>query len=530
MAIMEPAIQALDISTVLNEHYNVQEYVNRRAGWLARLPHYARMTTGLFTIARRDATEVFKSDHALSVQEVRRREHAAEVSPLLPLPTTDNTESIDSSRSYGDREWSLGVVRFENGVSVNDKDGDIDSAFGTLGATLPSAGSSNMSQTAWRTKLPSRHRRVLQSADLGMQSAQTGRSSLAHSANIRQTIESDPIQRPHHRSSDHSIMSELSSSSLTMIAASTPATSPFSASSSSHFSQSDALASEPELERANPDRPGTSSARSPPSVHVDRNVSALAGRGMRVPVKLGTKRAAPEAPEANDSVVGSPIDKDTPPPPAQPPSKRLKLIGPRDPSLSPSKAASPPAKASSKAGKSKSTTKQQPWSRAKVAQQAQQPSTKKTDEAPRSLESVIAGTRLPATEAEAKHAANLRHERLLAQHNKASTNPEKQKKKTTAKTSKTTPADPTPDFPPEFFNPANFAPGQEEDSVRCVCGVVADDGADMVSCDECLVWQHTRCMGEGVPKEVAEERYVCQVCSPWMHRRLVARLRKGAEH
>ncbi|KAK1070797.1 Transcription factor bye1 [Friedmanniomyces endolithicus] len=323
-------------------------------------------------------------------------------------------------------------------------------------------------------------------------------------------------------------MSEPSSSSPMVTAASTPATSPISASSSSHFSQSDALASEPELERADLGRPGTSSAKSPPSVHVDRNVSALAGRGMHVPVKLGTKRAAPEAPEANDSVVGSPINKDTPPPPAQPPSKRLKLNGPRDPSLSPSKAASPPAKASSKAGKSKSTTKQQPSSGAKVAQQAQQPSTKKTDEAPRSLESVIAGTRLPATEAEAKQAAALRHERLLAQHNKASTNPEKQKKKTTTKTSRTTPAAPAPDFPPEFFNPANFAPGQEEDSVRCVCGVIADDGADMVSCDECLVWQHTRCMGEGVPKEVAEERYVYQVCSPWMHRRLIARLRKGA--
>ncbi|KAK0913448.1 hypothetical protein LTR02_002296 [Friedmanniomyces endolithicus] len=524
---MEAAIRALDIGTVLNEHYNVQEYVNRRAGWLARLPHYARMTTGLFTIAHRDAEQVFKSDHALSVQEVSRREHAAEVSPLLPLPTTDNTDSIDGFRSYGEQEWSSGVVRSENCVSVNDKDGDIDSAFGALGTTLPSARGSRMSQTAWRTKLPSRNRKVLQSADLGMQSAQTGRSSLAHPANIRQTIETDPIQRPHHRSSDHSNMSEPSSSSPMVTAASTPATSPISASSSSHFSESDALTPQPEPIRPNLDRPDTLSAKSPPSVHVDRNVSALAGRGMHVPVKLGTKRAALEAPEANDSVVGSPINKDTPPPPAQPPSKRLKLNGPRDPSLSPSKAASPPAKAS-KVGKAKSTKKQQPSSRAKATQQAQQPATKRPREAPGILESVIAGTRLPATEAEAKRAATLRHERLLAQYNKASTNPEKQKKATT-KTSQTTLADPVPDFPPEFFNPANFAPGQQEDSVRCVCGVVADDGADMVSCDECFVWQHTRCMGEGVPGKVAEERYVCQVCSPWMHRRLVARLRKGAE-
>ncbi|KAK1064527.1 hypothetical protein LTR74_008699 [Friedmanniomyces endolithicus] len=525
---MEAAIRALDIGTVLNEHYNVQEYVNRRAGWLARLPHYARVTTGLFTIARRDAMQVFRSDHALSVQEVRRREHAAEVSPLLPLPTTDNTDSIDGFRSYGNREWLSGVVRSENCVLVNDKDGDIDSAFSALGATSPSARGNGMSQTAWRTKLPSRNRRVLQSADLSMQSAQTGRSSLAHPANIRQTIESDPTRRPHHRSSDQSTMSELSSSSPMVTVASTPATSPLSASSSSHFSRSDALTSEPELERASLDRPGTSSAKSPPSVHVDRNVSALAGRGMHVPVKLGTKRAALEAPEANDSVVGSPVHGATPPPPAQPPSKRLKINGPRDPSLSPSKAASPPAKASSKVGKSKSTKKQQLSSRAKATQQAQKPATKRPREAPGILESVIAGTRLPATEAEAKQAATLRHDRLLAQYNKASTNPEKRKKKATTKTSQTTPAAPSPDFPLEFFNPANFAPGQEQDSVRCVCGVVADDGADMVSCDECFVWQHTRCMGEGVPKEVAEERYVCQACSPWIHRRLIAGLRSGA--
>ncbi|KAK0316507.1 hypothetical protein LTR01_000255 [Friedmanniomyces endolithicus] len=524
---MEAAVQALDIGTVLNEDYNIQEYVNRRAGWLARLPHYARMATGLFTIARRDAAEVFKSDHALSVQEVRRREHAAEVSPLLPLPTIDNTDSIDGFRGYGNREWSSGVVRSDNCVSVNDKVDDIDSALGALGATLPSARGRGMFQTAWRTKLPSRHRTELQSAHLGMQSAQTGRSSLVHPANIQQTIESGPSRRSHHRSSDQSTMSKLSSSSPMVTVVSTPATSPLSASSSSHFSQSDALTSEPELERANLDRPGTSSAKSPPSVHVGRNVSALAGRGMHVPVKQqkqGAKRAASEAPQANDSVIGSPGNKATPPP-AHPLSKRLKLNGPRDPSQSPSKAASPPAKPS-KIDKPESTKKQQPsGGRTKATQQAQ-PAIPKAGVARRSLESIIVGTRLPANEAEATQAASLRHERLLAQYNKASTNPEKQKKKTTTRTSQTTPAAPAPDFPPEFFNPANFAPSQEQDSVRCVCGVDADDGADMVSCDECLVWQHTRCMGEGVPRKVAEERYVCQVCSPWTHRRLVAKLRK----
>ena len=72
---------------------------------------------------------------------------------------------------------------------------------------------------------------------------------------------------------------------------------------------------------------------------------------------------------------------------------------------------------------------------------------------------------------------------------------------------------------PEFFDPANFAPGWEDESVRCVCGAVDDDGEKMLQCEGCKVWQHVKCMG-GEPK-----RYLCQVCDPWTHRELVAELR-----
>ena len=80
---------------------------------------------------------------------------------------------------------------------------------------------------------------------------------------------------------------------------------------------------------------------------------------------------------------------------------------------------------------------------------------------------------------------------------------------------------------PEFFDPANFAKGQEQDSVRCVCGITSDDNQPMIACDGCNVWQHNACMGEAVPEDVENDGYLCHVCAPYAHRALIARLRRG---
>jgi hypothetical protein len=81
---------------------------------------------------------------------------------------------------------------------------------------------------------------------------------------------------------------------------------------------------------------------------------------------------------------------------------------------------------------------------------------------------------------------------------------------------------------PEYFNKDNFTPGEEDNSVRCTCGVDVDDNEPMVQCDGCAVWQHTSCMGEPAAKAAKEEgrQYHCQVCDPFVHRRLVQKLRK----
>ncbi|KAK3639852.1 hypothetical protein LTR56_012232 [Elasticomyces elasticus] len=472
-------VRPLEIGTVLNEHYSLEEYVKRRAGWLGRLPDFPR-ATGTFAISRRDAFDIFGPDQALSVQEVRRRELAAEFDPLLPLPTTGNTESIDSFRSYGQREWSPSGDR---AVSGND------------------------TQT--------RRSPHMQPANI----RQTMESDSPH----RQTMESDSPQLPHHRDSNQSTRYPQVDSSPLAAIASTPATTPMSASVVPHLPQSNAFGSQADLLRSINARSGSPRARSPNSIHVNRNISSLAGRGMSVPVKHhpGKKRAAPDAPDATDSAIASPAN-DALSESSQPPPKRIKLIGPRDPSRSPSKAASPPEEAPTKR-----KIKHAPRQQSHTTKTTKSTTTSRTTSSAASrLDEIVAGARLPRNKDEARQAANVRHERLLEQH-QAMAEPRSNQKR--GQRSRTSGSD--PDCLPEFFKTDNFADvdenGEEVESVRCTCGVVTDDKVDMLSCDECRVWQHIHCMGEAVPKNVDTGDYFCQMCDPWAHRKLLAILRKA---
>ncbi|CAI5977113.1 unnamed protein product [Closterium sp. NIES-64] len=53
--------------------------------------------------------------------------------------------------------------------------------------------------------------------------------------------------------------------------------------------------------------------------------------------------------------------------------------------------------------------------------------------------------------------------------------------------------------------------GNDTWAVRCVCGARDDDGERMIACDECGVWQHTRCAGieDAAP---APMRFLCLGC------------------
>jgi hypothetical protein len=132
------------------------------------------------------------------------------------------------------------------------------------------------------------------------------------------------------------------------------------------------------------------------------------------------------------------------------------------------------------------------------------------------IESVISGNTLPRTAEEAHAAAETRLTRLIASHNAD----RKAHKRRTIK------PDHEPDFMPEHFYTKNFEKGMEKDTVRCVCGTIVDDGRNMIACDDCGVWQHHICMGDGVPENPEEEQYLCHVCDPWAHRELIATLRR----
>ncbi|XP_047120741.1 histone-lysine N-methyltransferase ash1 [Schistocerca piceifrons] len=63
--------------------------------------------------------------------------------------------------------------------------------------------------------------------------------------------------------------------------------------------------------------------------------------------------------------------------------------------------------------------------------------------------------------------------------------------------------------PPSSFIPEHDPGGEEEDVIRCICGLYKDEGM-MIQCERCLVWQHCDCVraDEGV------EHYLCEQCNP----------------
>ncbi|XP_014262074.1 histone-lysine N-methyltransferase ash1 isoform X2 [Cimex lectularius] len=64
--------------------------------------------------------------------------------------------------------------------------------------------------------------------------------------------------------------------------------------------------------------------------------------------------------------------------------------------------------------------------------------------------------------------------------------------------------------PPSSFIPAQEDPGaEEEDVIRCICGLFRDEGL-MIQCERCMVWQHAYC----VRANPSVESYLCERCSP----------------
>ncbi|KAK5115256.1 hypothetical protein LTR62_001456 [Meristemomyces frigidus] len=496
---------------VLNDHYTKDQYVNRRVHFLSRLPDFAGVSAGLSMIAARDCAIVFRSEiePAISVQRVRHLELQNLLDPLTPLPTTENTETIDSFRSYPADVWRAGMPEL---------------------ARSPPQASASEGERSPRPGLAA-------SLSRSKTSQQRARGCLKQRANRAQTLVAG--QQTAVRSSSLPIPEN------SVFATNMAPSSPMHAAKASvgEYEQFRAMSHEDKAAKIVELLKRPIPLPTSRNVHTSKQASALAGRGMSVPVKYkrGTKRRAsepaesPESQRAVNSVFGAQAT-------VEPPKKRIrfKLHGPRDASQATSpevevqpeaeKSTSRKQRAAPAAKQPRTIAAKQPRSapatkqpRTLAAKQPRNAPIKRQSNAQSHLEAVIAGTALPATKAQATRAANLRHDSLLAAHKEA--NPQRTAPAIPSKGARRSAR--SPDFPPEFFNRANFPPDEREDTVRCVCGVTIDDGKLMICCDGCGVWQHHGCMGAAVPEDLVEGRYQCQVCDVWGHRVLVARLRRG---
>uniref|UniRef100_A0A6P7FLR0 Histone-lysine N-methyltransferase ash1 n=1 Tax=Diabrotica virgifera virgifera TaxID=50390 RepID=A0A6P7FLR0_DIAVI len=62
--------------------------------------------------------------------------------------------------------------------------------------------------------------------------------------------------------------------------------------------------------------------------------------------------------------------------------------------------------------------------------------------------------------------------------------------------------------PPSAFV-SNRKKSEEEDIIRCICGIPRDEGL-MIQCERCMVWQHCEC----VKADASAASYHCEVCVP----------------
>ncbi|KJY01740.1 hypothetical protein TI39_contig279g00047 [Zymoseptoria brevis] len=231
--------------------------------------------------------------------------------------------------------------------------------------------------------------------------------------------------------------------------------------------------------------------------------------------------------ESNADETEMEVDTDTPQPAPQRPSRGRRTTATKAPRNAPVTAGPDPVAPLSESTRgstkinSRTTSSRAAGSKSaprKKADPAPHPTTGgKGPLHPASDEGCVNGTRMAKTKAEATDSAFTRYQRLLSQYSGHAR---------------------FPDFPPEFFDKANFKPSEkravangdtEGAPVRCVCGDEIDNGKpgrEWVICDtaDCGVWQHIDCMKCAVSEE---QGYHCQQCDPFFHKKLIRDLRKG---
>jgi len=636
---------------ILRHEYTFEEYIARRGNFINKLPEYKHLPNACWIVRKHTAGLIFHSetDPPLPVMEVRRRELASEVTPLLPLPTTANTQTIDNFASC--RPEGLP----EQPVDEDEDDGrDREEWYDckTPGSPYRSAATSPVEgESASRIQLQASTAEPVEAspsftnqAGLDVAVEQSGRllarSVQFDASNANQPTRSDhaivlpgititsdeqPVvaqqdmgvesidklrlsvgygMKPAVDSGDQTGISiDTSHIGAVVLGPKTTTGGPAQAAPASSLpepnmltddqAQTRAAASvpEPKIALADTFKPGwkalstgqvqagattppvNTPTSSPAKFKVftpDPRVSSMAGYGIVTPVKNkdDTKKMEQSAlkPSTPVAIIVAPTQnkedsKDTKQPASKPATQVTTKAAPEQlsrPEVSTAKTTKPAEKSSSPVASIEPASKRLKGSRG-VAHPVKTPASTapkntKTTPSPatdnpsttlsktaRRLESIIAGTALPKTKAEARAAATEHHSRLLAAHaettaTQQATDPNRRKSGRI-----TAPKPNTLDLMPFFFSrPTSDATAkkskkggkkeeeEEEDFIRCICGITHDEGENMICCEACEVWQHSACVVPGLAEGQLEAlKWECTNCDPWGNREVLKGLRAG---
>ncbi|KAK4504123.1 hypothetical protein PRZ48_005038 [Zasmidium cellare] len=536
--------------TVLNEWYTMAEYIKRRHGFLGKHPDH-KVLPSLAVSARWDAELVFGMDSSakLSVQEIRRRELNEEVNPLLPFPTTSNTQSLDNFASYPNEEWHPEVefppipegsprAVLRTPTPVLSETDSPPPAQTNANHYAPVSRSNYFADTAASEMARFRAQGFVHPGFAQMMSQRQnfhGQDQQVRSFLPQQTAYSGLPPLPKFNSTDNPPRNPRQVRFATNdMAASVNVAGPPSYPINAHKMSIDpAIVAKVVDDLIHP--PGSLKPSDAPVQYQPgwTGASSLAGRPVHGTVKSpanGKKRAAPDdddpadRPRPDSARPDSDID-DQPQPDAAsdreqtPAAKRPKLILKASPPKATSKATSSSRKKSTASSPVKRSSKANGKQPQRTITNDNESAASTSTAAPTTtdpLERIARGEILPKSKAQATAAASHRHALLLAAH--------KNKKR-------------HPDFPPEFFARANFSKEDlaNQNVVRCLCGATKDEknptrNRDWVGCDneECGVWQHVDCIGEAVPKDLENDDYLCHMCDPFVHRRVLQGIRKDA--
>lgn len=549
-------VQPLEQGIILNDAYSFDEYTKRRAHFLGNHSGYKHLSRELSQIAHNDGEAVFQSNvdpalvgvTKLSVQEVRRREIQFELAPLLPLPTTGNTKTIDNFASYGDIEWfqpsaqhrghPLSASRLasastdtahqpntyqspypqitmmshqtdgadDNFVKIAPKPpltqvNSIDPTQTAIGTTMSSGCQQTSPQDSTYTSSPTQ---MAPPSPFTMSTQESAHVNTPLSQPFTGAFSSPQwagtgVQRHHDPALIKTIIDRLGSEPKYTMGSDGPVTR--QRADSGIF---------PGLPASHPNGPSTGTSN---SIQIRHPISALANRGFNLPVKFPRSKKRSPSPEDEETSIeetealkSGPRLRERSMQTSSAAATKTLIVKLKIPSLgmtSPSNINDAVRKI--RASNSTITKPSAPKPRLHGG-------LGKSKDAVNRFEYVIAGTALPSCPEEARNAAVERLKRLQRDNPTAS-------KKSARRASA-----PTLDFPPEFFNNQDLPKDMEKGVVRCICK--SKYPYKTISCEDCFAWQHLECMGSAVPEDLESGKYKCQVCDPWAHRELLARLRR----